>query len=355
MTDIGHTPSHDHREAPYADLSPDKVLDALDAVGLRGDGRLIQLNSYENRVFQVFLEDGRVLVTKFYRPGRWSDEQILEEHAFADELVSREIPVASAWPLSLDAESPHSAHVRLKGSTLAELTTPLGQYRFSVSQRLAGRAPELEDPATLEWIGRFIGRIHAVGALGSFKHRQTLDIATFGTLPRDWLLQQDLIPPDALIPWQQVSKDALDAVAEAFDKVGTPRTLRLHGDCHLGNVLWADDGPHFVDLDDTVMGPATQDLWMLLSGDRTAMTRQLSAVLDGYESFMDFDWRELRLVEALRTLRIIHHSAWIARRWSDPAFPIAFPWFTSPSYWADQTVRLREQVAAMAEPPLGGL
>ena len=341
-------------ETPYAGLSPDVVLDALDAVGLRGDGRLIQLNSYENRVFQVFLEDGRVVVTKFYRPGRWSDAQILEEHAFAAELAASEIPVAAAWLLEIDAASRHADQVSLAGPTLAQFETPLGAYRFSVSARLAGRAPELEDDGTLEWIGRFVGRIHAVGALGPFEHRQTLDAKTFGTDNRDWLLSQDLIPPDAEPAWRQVTHDALAAVAEAFAAGGGPRTLRLHGDCHLGNVLWATDGPHFVDLDDAVTGPATQDLWMLLSGERAAMTRQLAAVLAGYESFMDFDWRELRLVEPLRTLRIIHHSAWIARRWNDPAFPIAFPWFESPKYWAEQTPRLREQIEAMAHPLLGG-
>jgi Ser/Thr protein kinase RdoA (MazF antagonist) len=339
-------------QAPYTGLGPEEVLDALDAVGLHGDGRLIQLNSYENRVFQVFLEDGRVVVTKFYRPGRWSDAQILEEHTFAGELAAHEIPVAAAWPLQLDAGSPHADRVSLKGDTLAELSIASGRDRFSVTPRLAGRAPELEDPATLEWIGRFIGRIHAVGAAGAFKHRQTLDTATFGTGPREWLLERDIIPPDALPAWRQASKDALDAVAEAFVGAGSINAIRLHGDCHLGNLLWTDAGPHFVDLDDAVTGPAMQDLWMLLSGDRASMTQQLSSVLDGYESFMDFDTRELRLVEALRTLRIVHHSAWIARRWSDPAFPIAFPWFTGPSYWADQTVRLREQLAAMAEPPL---
>ena len=342
-------------ETPYAGLSPDVVLDALDAVGLRGDGRLIQLNSYENRVFQVFLEDGRVVVTKFYRPGRWSDAQILEEHAFATELAASEIPVADVWPLRIDAGSGHAERVALAGPTLAQLDTPLGNYRFSVSARLAGRAPELEDPGTLEWIGRFVGRIHAVGSRQPFEHRQTLDAKTFGTDNRDWLLAQNLIPPDAEPAWRQVTQDALAAVNEAFHRGGAPRTLRLHGDCHLGNVLWAADGPHFVDLDDAVTGPATQDLWMLLSGDRAAMTRQLAAVFDGYESFMDFDWRELRLIEPLRTLRIIHHSAWIARRWNDPAFPIAFPWFESPKYWAEQTTRLREQIDAMAQPPLGGL
>ncbi len=342
-------------DAPYADLGPDTVLDALDAVGLRGDGRLIQLNSYENRVFQVFLEDGRVIVAKLYRPGRWSDAQILEEHTFAAELAAAEIPVAACWPLTIDAESIHADRVCLKGATLGEFETTLGRYRFSVTSRLAGRAPELEDAGTLEWLGRFIGRMHAVGAVKPFEHRQTLDVQTFGYANRDWLLAQDLIPPDSATGWRQVVDAALEAVAEAFDKGSKVRTLRLHGDCHLGNVLWTADGPHFVDLDDAVMGPATQDLWMLLSGDRSSMTRQLAAVLDGYESFMDFDWRELRLVEPLRTLRILHHSAWIARRWSDPAFPVAFPWFESPSYWAEQTSRLREQIEAMKQPALGGM
>lgn len=342
-------------ETPYAGLSPDVVLDALDAVGLRGDGRLIQLNSYENRVFQVFLEDGRVLVTKFYRPGRWSDAQILEEHAFANELAAHDIPVAAVWPLTVDATSRHSDQVSLLGATLAQLVTPLGVYRFSVSARLAGRAPELEDKSTLQWLGRFIGRMHAVGALKTFEFRERLSVQTFGIGERDWLLAQNLIPPDAETAWQQVTQEALAAAADAFGRSDPPREIRLHGDCHLGNVLWTHEGPHFVDLDDAVTGPATQDLWMLLSGDRGTMTRQLAAVLDGYEQFMDFDWRELRLVEPLRTLRIIRHSAWIARRWSDPAFPIAFPWFESPKYWAEQTTRLRQQLDAMAEPPLGGM
>jgi Ser/Thr protein kinase RdoA (MazF antagonist) len=340
-------------DTPYADLGPDTVLDALDAIGLRGDGRLIQLNSYENRVFQVFLEDGRVVVAKFYRPGRWSDAQILEEHAFGAELASHEIPVAAAWPLAIDSGSRHAAAVTLIASTLACFSTPLGMYRFTVTQRLAGRAPELEAPGTLEWIGRFIGRMHAVGAATPFRQRLTLDVQTFGIDNRDWLLAQDLIPPDALTAWRDITQTALTAAQEAFDLGPAPRQLRLHGDCHLGNVLWTADGPHFVDLDDAVNGPATQDLWMLLSGDRASMTRQLAAVLEGYEAFMDFDWRELRLVEPLRTLRMIHHSAWIARRWHDPAFPVAFPWFESPSYWAEQTTRLRQQVEAMTEPPLG--
>jgi Ser/Thr protein kinase RdoA (MazF antagonist) len=338
---------------PYAGLTPSLVLDALDAVDLRGDGRLIQLNSYENRVFQVFLEDGRVVVAKFYRPGRWSDAQILEEHAFATELEAAEIPVAAPWPLSLSPTSIHADGAAPLGATLVRFDSPAGPYRFGVCARQAGRAPELEDPATLEWIGRFIGRIHAVGARSRFAHRETLDVATFGHANRERLLASGVIPPDALPAWRDVTARALERVGAAFESVDGARSLRLHGDCHVGNLLWTAAGPHFVDLDDAVNGPATQDLWMLLSGERSAMTRQLAAILEGYESFMDFDWHELRLLEPLRTLRIIHHSAWIARRWDDPAFPIAFPWFESPAYWADQTTRLREQLVAMDEPPLG--
>ena len=346
-------PGNAASETPYAGLGPEVVLDALDAIGLHGDGRLLQLNSYENRVFQVFLEDGRAVVTKFYRPGRWSDAQILEEHAFAAELAAAEIPVADALPVAVDTDSRFADRATLRGPTLAHFSTPAGGYRFSVSARLSGRAPELEDLDTLEWIGRFVGRMHAVGATQRFVHRQTLNPITFGNDNRNWLLGRGFIPPDAEPGWRSVSEAALATVHEAFERGGPPRTLRLHGDCHLGNVLWAADGPHFVDLDDAVTGPAIQDLWMLLSGDRAAMSRQLAAVLEGYESFMDFDRRELRLIEPLRTLRIIHHSAWIARRWNDPAFPVAFPWFESPSYWAEQTSQLREQIKAMAEAPLG--
>ena len=345
------TPRPTSSLTPFAGLDPDAVLDALDAVGLRGDGRLLQLNSYENRVFQVFLEDGRVVVTKFYRPARWSDDQILEEHAFANELAAAEIPVAPVWTLALDASSRHAARVRTLGPTLAQLDTPHGSYRFSVSLRLPGRAPEMEDDATLAWIGRFIGRMHAVGRTAPFRHRQTLDLATFGCANRDWLLAHRIVPPDAEDGWRRVADRALDAIGSAFAAT-EPRTLRLHGDCHLGNVLWAADGPHFVDLDDAVTGPAMQDLWMLLSGDRGMMTRQLAAVVDGYEGFSTLDPSELRLIEPLRTLRILHHSAWIARRWADPAFPIAFPWFDSPKYWSEQTSRLQQQLDAMAEPPL---
>jgi Ser/Thr protein kinase RdoA (MazF antagonist) len=322
---------------PYASLTPDAVLDALESAGVRGDGRLLALNSYENRVYQVYVEDAPSVVAKFYRPARWTDAQILEEHAFALELGEREIPVV--------------APLVLAGKTLHEH----GGFRFAVYPRRGGRMPELDDPDTLEWIGRFIGRIHAVGAVRPFAERPALDIASFGVEPRDWLLEHGFVPPDLRAAWTSVVDLALDGVRRCYDRAGDVRAIRLHGDCHSGNILWTDDGPHFVDLDDARMGPAMQDLWMLLSGDRPAMTKALSDVLAGYEDFMALDRRELALVEALRTLRLVHYSAWLARRWDDPAFPAAFPWFNTQRYWQDRILELREQVALMDEPPLGPL
>ena len=254
-----------------------------------------------------------------------------------------------ALELTLAAHPRHAVTLAGDPPTLAH---SLGQ-RYSVSPRRSGRAPELDDPATLEWIGRFIGRMHAVGATQRFEHRGSLDIATFGSGARDYLLAHDWVPPEALPGWRAAIDNALGEVQRAFDGLPELRTLRLHGDCHPGNILWSDAGPHFVDLDDALTGPAVQDLWMLLSGERASMTRQLGAVLAGYEDFMDFDWRELRLVEPLRTLRLIHHSAWIARRWGDPAFPPAFPWFAGGAYWGQQTIQLEEQIDAMREAPLG--
>ena len=320
---------------PYAGLTPDCVLDALASLGLQGDGRLLALNSYENRVYQVWMDEGPPVVAKFYRPGRWTDAQILEEHAFVRELAEGELPVVAA--LALGGEQ-----------TLHEF----GGFRFAVYPKRGGRAPELEDPKTLEWLGRFIGRIHAVGALRPFRERPALDVASFGVEPRDYLLAHGFIPADLADAWRSVVALALSGVERCLARAGEVRTLRLHGDCHAGNVLWTDDGPHFVDFDDSRMGPAVQDLWMLLSGDREAMEHQLADVLAGYEDFCGFDARELQLVEALRTLRLIHYSAWLARRWDDPAFPAAFPWFNTQRYWQDRILELREQVAAMDEPPL---
>lgn len=292
------------------------------------------------------------MVAKFYRPNRWSDAQILEEHAFTSELALREIPVAAPMPLALDTRSTHAGSVSLVGPTLASVTVMPGvAYRFGVAPRQAGRAPELEDREVLRWLGRYIGRMHAVGATAKFTQRMAIDVASYGDASRDFLLARHLVSDDVAERWNALAGQALDVCRQAFADTDR-RTIRLHGDCHPGNVLWTDAGPHFVDFDDAVTGPAVQDLWMLLSGERAARTTQLLDVLEGYEAFMEFDWRELRLVEPLRTLRMLHHSAWIARRWSDPAFPIAFPWFASPAYWADQCTRLGEQLEAMAEPPL---
>jgi Ser/Thr protein kinase RdoA (MazF antagonist) len=330
--------------APYAGLAPETVLDALEAAGLRGDGRLLALNSYENRVYQVWLEDAVTtssqeapmwsVVAKFYRPARWSDAQILEEHAFVAELAEREIPAVP--PLALGGRT---------------LLAHAG-YRFAVYPRRGGRTPELERRDTLEWIGRFLGRIHAVGASRGFAERPALDADSFGREPRDWLLAHDFVPADLREAWQGTVDQALAGVARCYGRAGAPCTLRLHGDCHAGNILWTDQGPHFVDFDDARTGPAVQDLWMLLAGERAAMTQQLGWVLAGYEQFREFDARELHLLEALRTLRLVHYCAWIARRWDDPAFPAAFPWFGTQRYWQDRILELREQIALMDEPPL---
>ena len=349
-------PPPDAGLTPYSGLTPDRVLDALESAGFRGDGRLLALNSYENRVYQVWLEQGAAnasapsanasVVAKFYRPARWTDAQILEEHAFAIELAEREIPVVAPLPTE-------------GGRTL----NSYGGFRFAVYPRRGGRTPELEDRDTLEWMGRFIGRIHAIGALRPFVGRPTLDIASFGTEPRDWLLAHNFIPADLHDAWTSVVKQALEGVARCYERAGgmndgacAVRTLRLHGDCHAGNVLWAEGwetrGPDFVGFDDCRMGPAVQDLWMLLSGDRAAMARGLADVLAGYEDFHEFDAREIVLIEALRTLRLIHYSAWLARRWDDPAFPAAFPGFNAQRYWQDRILELREQIALMDEPPL---
>jgi Ser/Thr protein kinase RdoA (MazF antagonist) len=314
---------------PYSALDPVAVLDAIETVGLRGDGRLLTLNSYENRVYQVWLEDDSSVVVKFYRPGRWSAAQIAEEHEFARELAQREIPVVAPT-----------------------LSGKFQDFIFAVYPRRGGRPPELGDPKVLEWIGRFLGRIHAVGAVRPFKERPALNPQTFGAEPRAYLLDNGFVPAELLDAWKAVTEQALSFVDKSFERAGEIKAIRLHGDCHPGNILWTPGGPHFVDLDDARMGPAVQDLWMLLSGDRATQTRALSDVLAGYEDFTELDRRELNLVEALRTLRLIHYSAWIARRWDDPAFPAAFPWFNTTRYWQDRILELREQIALMEEEPL---
>ena len=323
---------------PYAGLTPDMVLDALESLDLRCDGRQMALNSYENRVYQIGIEGAVPLIAKFYRPERWSDAQILEEHSFAAELAAAEIPLVA--PLTLN------------GATLHHFSG----FRFALFARRGGRTPELENPETLEWLGRFLGRIHAIGGTRPFTTRPTLDAQSFGRESRDWLLADQVIPRDLRLPWQGAADLALEHVAHCYERAGQVALIRLHGDCHPGNVLWVKEGsergPHFVDLDDARMAPAIQDLWMLLPGDREAASQALGFLLKGYEDFCDFDDHQLHLVEALRTLRLMHHSAWIARRWADPAFPAAFPWFASPRYWQDRILELKEQVALMQEPAL---
>ena len=341
----------------FSQLDPQQVLDALQAVGLQGDGRVLQLNSYENRVFQVFLEDGSAVVAKFYRPRRWSNEQIVEEHGFALELAAAEVPVVP--PLVLQAEAP-PPRLSLFGSpaTLACLRTessPPGAVRtlrFAVAARCAGREPELEDPAAMRQLGRFIGRLHAVGMRRPFVHRHHLNVAVDGRSAMQSLLDGGFVTDAERPAWQQACNQALAAVEAAFDAAAPLATLRVHGDCHLGNVLWrrnAEGGsPHVVDLDDAMQGPAVQDLWMLVSGDRQTMAAQLNLLLEGYEQFSDFDDRERALIEPLRTLRMVRHSAWLAARWVDPTFPLNFPFFGSAAYWSQQTTQLREQIESMA-------
>lgn len=319
----------------FAGLTPECALDALHAAGFQCDGRLLALNSYENRVYQLGMEDGPPLIAKFYRPQRWTDAAILEEHHFVRELVAQEIPVVPAL-VSADGQSLHQYQ----------------EFRFSVFPRQGGRAPELDKPQTLEWLGRFIGRIHAVGAQQTYQHRPGLNLDTFGRVPRAYLLEYAGMPRDLLAAYTSVTQLVLDGVAQAFERAGDVSQIRLHGDCHIGNVLWTDAGPHFVDFDDSRMGPAIQDLWLLLSGTRAEMTAQLSDIVFGYEDFFEFQPRQLHLVEALRSLRMLHYSAWLAQRWDDPAFKQAFPWFNTQRYWQDRILELREQVALMDEPPL---
>jgi len=326
---------NDAQTRAFAELGPNQLLAAVEGAGYRCDGSLLALNSYENRVYRVGMDDQPPLVAKFYRPLRWSDAAIREEHAFSDELVALELPVVA--PLR-DADGNSLYHYQA--------------FRFALYPNRGGRAPDLEDAAALEQLGRLLGRMHNVGALRPFTQRPTLSIAEFGDASRDWLMQQGFIPVELVPAYESVSAVLLRQIRAAFERAGTPASLRLHGDCHPGNVLWTDTGPHFVDLDDARMGPALQDLWMFITGDRNEMITRLADLLDGYTRFRDFDPRELQLLEALRSLRMMHYAAWLARRWQDPAFVQAFPWFNTERYWGDHILSLREQSALMDEPAL---
>jgi Ser/Thr protein kinase RdoA (MazF antagonist) len=321
-------------DAPYSELSPETVLDAIEALGFRCDGRVLALNSYENRVYQIGIEDEQPLVAKFYRPGRWSDAAIREEHAFAAELAAQEIPVVA--PLTPLANSLHAHH----------------GFRYAVFPRRGGRWPELGTHDDREWVGRFLGRIHAVGRAARFSERTRLSAEDLGRNARDFVLDGDWMPDYLAIKYEDVTDRLLEAVEARCENWNGAAQGRILGDCHRGNILWTDLGPHFVDLDDCLTGPAVQDVWMLLSGGPQEMRTELHDLLEGYEQFLPFDRREIALIEPLRALRMIHYSAWLARRWHDPAFPQAFPWFAEPRYWEQHYRSLEDQLTAVLEPPI---
>ncbi|MET0045265.1 MAG: serine/threonine protein kinase [Candidatus Thiodiazotropha sp. 6PLUC3] len=330
MTDSDFSYQH-----AFAVLTPDTILDAIESTGVVCSGHFLALNSYENRVFQIGIEEGAPLVAKFYRPDRWSDEAIIEEHQFTLALSQQEIPVISP---SIDVD----------GLTLHHFNG----VRFSLFPCRGGRAPELDDPDQLEQLGRFIARIHLLGASDSFKHRPKLDIESYLHRPSSYLLDHDFIPDHLLTAYKSVLVDLESRIKACYSRAGSINMILLHGDCHPGNILWRDDGPQIVDFDDTRTGPALQDLWMFLSGDRRFMTERLGDLLEGYTQFYDFNPSELHLLEALRSLRLVHYAGWLAKRWDDPAFPAAFPWFDSVRFWEDHILTLREQIAKMDEPPL---
>lgn len=329
-----NNPSTVNSSHPYETLTPDLVLDAVESEGFLSDARILALNSYENRVYQVGIEGGSPVIAKFYRPQRWSDAQIAEEHAFTHKLKSLEVSVVP--PLS-----------HRDGTTLFRF----GDFRFSLYPRQGGHAPELDNLDHLLTLGRVIGRMHNYGKEGLFQHRPNVDIQSYAIDSYRFLLNNSFLPKELEEAYRTLAEDLIERVTRAFEQTNY-QTIRLHGDCHPGNILWRDDAPHFVDFDDARNGPAIQDLWMLLSGERPQRIEQLSEVLEGYQEFCDFNFAELALIEPLRTLRIMHYSAWLARRWDDPAFPMNFPWFNTERYWAEHILELREQLAALDEPPL---
>ncbi len=319
---------------PYEALTPDTVIDAVESRGYLSDARILALNSYENRVYQVGIEDEQPVIVKFYRPGRWTRDQILEEHAFAQELEQLDISVV---PPMADKD----------GTTLHYFNG----FMFSLYQRKGGHAPELDNMDHLFSLGQLMGRIHNAGSTQTFSYRPEISVQRYARDSAEFLLDNNFIPQSLLPAYETLARDLLEKLDQIDDR-HNPKTIRLHGDCHVGNILCRDDVFHFVDFDDCINGPAIQDLWMFLSGDRQNRMAQLSELIDGYSEFHDFNPAELNLIEYFRTLRLMNYSAWLARRWSDPAFPIAFPWFNSERYWADHILELREQLAALDEEPL---
>ncbi len=320
---------------PYEALTPDTVLDAVEALGYLSDARIFPLNSYENRVYQVGVEEQLPLIAKFYRPERWSAAQIEEEHQFTLALAAADIPVVPPLVLG-DRKSLHQQH----------------GFRYALFPRKGGHAPELDNLDNLYVLGRTLGRIHLLGQTEAFEHRPHIDLQSYGTESRHYLLEQRWIPSELSYEYQHLTAELLELIANAFSSVNALRSLRIHGDCHPGNILWRDDTPNFVDFDDCRMGPAVQDLWMLISGDRNQQTLQLHELIEGYEEFLPFNRAELVLIEPLRALRIMHYAAWLARRWRDPAFPTHFPWFNTQAYWFEHMLELRELKASILRPPI---
>jgi len=316
-------------------LVPDAILDSIESQGYLCDGRFLALNSYENRVYQIGIEDDSPVIAKFYRPQRWSDAAIIEEHQLTLELAASEIPVVA--PL-----------INPQGETLHHYK----HYRFALYPQKGGRTPELDNPQQLEVIGRFLARIHLHGEQQDFQSRPSLDIEQFGIQPSQYLLKSQLIPMELETSYSALIDDLIPKIRHHFELAGAVKNIRLHGDCHPSNILWRDGTPHIVDFDDARMGPAIQDLWMFLSGDRQYQTARLADILEGYTQFRDFNPRELHLIEALRTLRMIHYAAWLAKRAEDPAFQLAFPWFYTARYWDDHILSLKEQSSALDNPPL---
>ena len=316
---------------PYDSLTPDRVIEAVESLGYLCDARLLALNSYENRVYQVGLEEQEPVIAKFYRPQRWSSEQILEEHAFSHELQQADISVVA--PLAADDGETLHSH---------------GRFQFALFRRQGGHPPELDNYYNLLVLGRTLGRIHMVGAASPFAHRRELSIQRM-VVDSYQFLSEHFVPAELEVAYVSLSEDLLIRITECYQPA---HSIRVHGDCHVGNILWRDDTAHFVDLDDCCTAPAVQDFWMFLSGDRQQQMLQLSEFVQGYQEFCDFRAGELRLIEALRTMRIMHYAAWLGRRWDDPAFPRSFTWFNDARYWADHILELREQLAAFDEPVL---
>ncbi len=320
--------------APFEGLTPDTVVSAVESLGLLSDLRIFPLNSYENRVYQVGLEDQRPVIAKFYRPQRWSDEQIQEEHDFTRELQAMEIPAVT--PLVHNRQTLHQFQ----------------DFRFALYPREGGSPPDFDNLDHLLVIGRTLGRLHLIGQQQPFQHRPAFDLENYATRSMQYLLENDFIPADLRIPYESLCRDLIQRMQDRWNAAGQVKFLRIHGDCHVGNILWRDEMPRFVDFDDCMTGPAVQDLWLFLSGTRVQQQIQLGELLEGYNDFMEFNAAELHLTEVLRTARIMHYSAWLARRWQDPAFPHHFPWFNTDRYWSEHILELREQLAALDEPPL---